>query len=212
MKQYCITIDFWTETYTKIGYGGIAIHYFDNKFGLNTFVLCCKAYKLPSQYANNIRLFTENELQSFSLEIKNNTYIVCDNENKMRAPFRHNAVRIGCSAHFLNKIIEHALTLPTIGCDDIQKTFNSVHDLVQHLRRSHVQSKLSKRLQIFSKTRWNSVNIIEFIFINVPNHKYFIVILYFIVSFYRAISMLKHFFLCIILGVFNDSQFYQRLS
>ncbi|CAF1482810.1 unnamed protein product [Rotaria sp. Silwood1] len=156
VKQYFITIDFWTEPYTKIGYGGLSIHYFDDKFGLNVFILCCKAYKLPNQQANNVRLFTENILRSFSLELDKNTFIVCDNENKMRAAFRHGAVRVGCSAHFLNKIVEHSLTLPTIGCDDIQMMFNNVQDLVSYLRRSHNQSKLSKRLQLFTKTRWNS--------------------------------------------------------
>ncbi|CAF4550224.1 unnamed protein product, partial [Rotaria sp. Silwood2] len=100
VKQYCITINFLTEPYTKIGYGGLSIHYFDDKFGLNVFILCCKAYKLPNQQANNVRLFTENILRSFSLELDKNTSIVCDNENKMRAAFRHGAVRVGCSAHF----------------------------------------------------------------------------------------------------------------
>ncbi|CAF3203692.1 unnamed protein product [Rotaria sp. Silwood2] len=89
-----------TTPYTKIGYGGLSIHYFDDKFGLNVLILCCKAYKLPNQQANNVRLFTENILRSFSLELDKNTSIVCDNENKMRAAFRHGAVRVGCSAHF----------------------------------------------------------------------------------------------------------------
>jgi len=70
LTQYCITVDFWTEPYTKIGYGGLSIHYFDDKFGFHTFILSCKAYKLPNQQADNVRLFTENVLRTFSLQIE----------------------------------------------------------------------------------------------------------------------------------------------
>jgi hypothetical protein len=74
----------------------------------------------------------------------------------MRASFRINIIRIGCASHFVNKIIEHSLCTPNINCDAIQKLFNDIHELVVYLRTSHNQSKLSKKMQLFTKTRWNS--------------------------------------------------------
>ncbi|CAF4455354.1 unnamed protein product, partial [Rotaria magnacalcarata] len=53
-------------------------------------------------------------------------------------------------------IIDHALSKPDIDCDDIQKLFDNVLNIITYIRRSHNQSKLSKKLQIFSETRWNS--------------------------------------------------------
>ncbi|CAF4016338.1 unnamed protein product [Rotaria sp. Silwood2] len=45
--------------------------------------------------------------------------------------------------------------------------FNNVQDLVSYLRRSHNQSKLSKRLQMFTKTRWNLAYSMIYSFISV---------------------------------------------
>ncbi|CAF1353535.1 unnamed protein product [Adineta steineri] len=156
IDHYVITVDFWSESKTKIHYGGVTIHTYTEEHGLLVFVLACKPYDLPSQTADNIRLFTDKILESYDLDLHKVKYVVSDNENKMRASFRSNINRIGCSTHFINKIIEHSLCVRDIDCDDIQRLFNNIHDLVVYLRQSHNQSKLSKKLQLFSKTRWNS--------------------------------------------------------
>ncbi|CAF3817810.1 unnamed protein product [Rotaria magnacalcarata] len=156
MNYYVITVDFWTESKTKIHYGGVTIHTYSEEYGLLVFVLACKPYDLPNQSADNIRLFTDSILESYGLVLDKVKYVVSDNENKMRASFRSNIVRIGCATHFINKIIEHALCKPNIDCDAIQQLFNDIHDIVVYLRSCHDQSKLSKKLQLFSKTRWNS--------------------------------------------------------
>jgi len=156
MNHYVITVDFWTEQTTKIHYGGVTVHTYSDEHGLLVFVLACKPYDLPSQSADNIRLFTDKILESYGLALDKVKYVVSDNENKMRASFRSNTIRIGCASHFINKIIEHALCKPDIDCDAIQRLFNDIHDIVVYLRLSHNQSKLSKKLQLFSKTRWNS--------------------------------------------------------
>ncbi|CAF4904109.1 unnamed protein product, partial [Rotaria magnacalcarata] len=92
------------------------------------FMLVSKPYDLPDQTAHNIRLFTNAILQSYDLKLDQLKYI----------------------------IIDHALSKPDINCNDIQKLFDNVLNIITYIRRSHNQSKLSKKLQIFSETRWNS--------------------------------------------------------
>ncbi|CAF3375517.1 unnamed protein product [Rotaria sp. Silwood2] len=167
MNYYVITVDFWTESKTKIHYGGVTIHTYSEEHGLQVFVLACKPYDLSSQSAENIRLFTNTILESYGLVLDKVKYVVSDNENKMRSSFRNNVVRIGCATHFINKIIEHALCKSDIDCDAIQQLFNDIHDIVVYLRSCHNQSKLSKKLQLFSKSRWNSAYEMISSFINV---------------------------------------------
>ncbi|CAF1474954.1 unnamed protein product [Adineta ricciae] len=150
MNQYVITVDFWCEQRTKVHYGGVTIHTFTEEHGFQVFVLACKPKDLPSQSEYNIRIFTDKILESYDLDLKVTFFI-----------------RIGCSAHFINKIIEHSLCKKDIDCDVIQQLFNNIHDIVVYLRSSSNQSKLSKKLQLFSKPRWNSAHAMICSFIDV---------------------------------------------
>ncbi|CAF4205804.1 unnamed protein product, partial [Rotaria sordida] len=107
---------------------------------------------LPNSKSPNIRAFTEGILSELDLTINENVYIVTDNEPKMKAAFRDGAKRIGCSAHYVNKIIEHSLTSSDIGCDLIQQTFNQVKTIVTHIGQTHIRTKLSHSINLFSKT------------------------------------------------------------
>ncbi|CAF2122889.1 unnamed protein product [Rotaria magnacalcarata] len=97
--------------------------------GVLVFMLVSKPYDLPDQTAYDIRLCTNAILQSYDLKLDQLKYI----------------------------IIDHALSKPDINCNDIQKLFDNVLNIITYIRRSRNQSKLSKKLQIFSETRWNSV-------------------------------------------------------
>jgi hypothetical protein len=156
INHFVITVDFWSEQKTKVHYGGVTLHSYSEQYGLLVFVLACKPYDLATQSADNIRLFTNTILESYGLAVDQVRYVVSDNENKMRASFRDDVIRIGCAAHFINKIVEHSLCNPNIDCDDIQRLFDDIHDLVVFLRSCHNQWKLSKKLQLFSKIRWCS--------------------------------------------------------
>jgi hypothetical protein len=48
IRSFAITIDFWTESYTGVGYGGITLHCVHPQAGLTTFVLCCQLYDMSS--------------------------------------------------------------------------------------------------------------------------------------------------------------------
>ncbi|CAF0802301.1 unnamed protein product [Rotaria sordida] len=43
-----------------------------------------------------------------------------------------------------------------VDCDIVQEMFDSIRQIVSHMRRSHKQSKLSRKLQSYSDSRFNS--------------------------------------------------------
>lgn len=92
-------------------------------------------------------------------------YVVSDNEPKMIATFRDYCIRVGCADHYLNKQLQHAFEseqihvnkniVDKVDCDIIQNLFNQIKKVVGHIRRSHQQQNLSKKLVSYSETRFN---------------------------------------------------------
>lgn len=121
------------------------------------FILACQAYDYESQHAVNLRSFTNEVLKEFNLYLDDNIFIVTDNENKMKSAFKEDVQRVGCSAHYLNKILQHAFTLNGIQCDAAQSLFKMVRSVVTNVRKCHKQSLLSSYLQNYSDTRFNGV-------------------------------------------------------
>ncbi|CAF1153450.1 unnamed protein product [Rotaria magnacalcarata] len=157
---YTVVVDFWKNTHTGIQYCGISLHHISDDWKLHCFVLGCCHYDLESNSAINTRKFVESKLSEYRLELNGNVYIVSDNEPKMLATFKLNCQRIGCSCHFINKQLEHTFTKKEIDkspvqCDLAQVLFERVKKIVSHVRRSHKQTKLSKRAQTYSETRFN---------------------------------------------------------
>ncbi|CAF1495737.1 unnamed protein product [Didymodactylos carnosus] len=141
VQNFSITVDFWTESHTGVSYGGVSLHYYDQNYGLQSLVLACREYNMPNQTSPNIRTFTDEILQEYGLKLNENVYAVTDNEPKMKAAFRDDVKRIGCSAHYLNKIVEHSLTKKGIKCDAIQQAADkhpSIH-LVIPLRQQLIK-------------------------------------------------------------------------
>ena len=139
IDEFCITVDFWSEGHTGIHFGGISLHHIDRNNELYVFVLGCYPYDESDQKAPTIRMFVEK---------------------KMKSTFNFQCKRVGCSSHYLNKQLEHAFTSETIdkqpvNCIEIQTLFKHVKTLVTHIRRSHKQLKLTRKLQIYSDTRFN---------------------------------------------------------
>jgi hypothetical protein len=139
---------------------------------LYCFVLGCYHYDLESSSAINTRKFVESKLSEFGLNLNENVYIVSDNEPKMLSTFRLNCKRIGCSCHYINKQLEHAFTKKEIDklpvqCDLAQLLFERVKKIVCHVRRSHKQTKMSKRVQTYSETRFNGAFIMLQVFLDI---------------------------------------------
>ena len=160
IDEYCITVDFWTEGHTGIHFGGISLHHIDRNNQLHVFVLGCYPYDETDQKAPSIRTFVEKILDEYGLKLDGEKFVMTDNENKMKSTFNFKCKRIGCSSHYLNKQLEHAFTSETIDkqsvdCVEIQALFKHVKTLVTHIRRSHKQLKLTRKLQIYSDTRFN---------------------------------------------------------
>jgi hypothetical protein len=162
MDRYCVVVDFWTESKTDIHYGGVALCHIDTKMRLHNYILGCYPYDIDKdQKAPNIRTFVEKILGEYGLELNLNTYLVPDNEAKMRSAFGSDyCKRIGCSDYYFSKQLQHSFTSMTIDKENIdcgiaQEMFKKVKDIVTHVRRSHKQMKLSRELQGYSDTRFN---------------------------------------------------------
>lgn len=153
-------MDFWTESYTGIHFGGVSLHHIDQNNILHVFILGCYPYDETDQKAPNVRTFVDKVLEEYTLKLDDKKYVVTDNENKMKATFNNQCKRIGCSSHYLNKQLEHAFLSEKIDkqivpCVEIQSLFKNIKALVVHIRRSHKQLKLKRKLQIYSDTRFN---------------------------------------------------------
>ncbi|CAF5156985.1 unnamed protein product [Rotaria sp. Silwood1] len=81
--------------------------------------------------------------------------------------------RIGCSTHYINKTMEKTFT--DTNNDDLkefQDLFVQVKQIVEHVRRCHKQTQLSKKLQMYSKTKFNGAfhmfNVFNELFDEIP--------------------------------------------
>ncbi len=138
-----------------ISFCGISLHHINNLNQLQPFTLACRAYDLENQTSPNVRKFVNQILEEFGLTLSSSSFIVSDNENKMKCAF-NDVNRVGCSAHYVNKIMEKTFTdKKNSDLKDVQELFSQVKEIVEHVRRCHKQNKLSKKLQIYSKTKFN---------------------------------------------------------
>ncbi|CAF4626641.1 unnamed protein product, partial [Didymodactylos carnosus] len=141
-----------------LSYCGLALRHVSADFKLYNFILGYVLYDVESQSAPNIRMFVDEQLSLYGLNLNSTVYVVTDNENKMKACFKDGC--IGCSIHYLNKQLEHSFTSIEIDkkpvkCEAIQHLFNNVKKICTHVRRTHRQIKLKRKLQLYSDTRFN---------------------------------------------------------
>ena len=134
----------------------------DENMRLHNYVLGCYPYDVgTNQTAPNIRAFVEQILREYGLNLNVSTYVVTDNEAKMRSAFStEHCIRIGCSDHYLSKQLEHSFTSTIIdkenvNCQIAQGMFEKIKGIVTYVRRSHKQMKLPRKLQGYSDTRFN---------------------------------------------------------
>ena len=154
---------------TGLHYGGVSLHFVNSNFYLYVFVLACKLYDLPNQKAHQIRDFLNTILEEFNLKLTEDTFVVSDNEPKMICAFKDDAIRVGCSAHYINKVIEHAFESDEALCVGVQNLFTIVRDIINYIRQSHKQSFLSVCIQNYCKTRFSTVYIMLNSFLAVYN-------------------------------------------
>ncbi|CAF2995343.1 unnamed protein product, partial [Rotaria sp. Silwood2] len=147
-------------TTVSVSFCGISLHFLNEKLQLYVFILGCYPYDRENQNANQIRQFVDAKLLEYDLILDNNKFVVTDNENKMKSCFKESCTRIGCSIHYMNKQLEHCFTSDTlekipVNCDLVQEMFDYIRKIVSHMRRTHKQSKLPRKLQSYSDTRFN---------------------------------------------------------
>lgn len=73
----------------------------------------------------------------------------------MKCAFKDDCIRVGCSAHYLNKILQHAFLKNDTKCDRAQLVFKLVRAIISHIRQSHKQSLLPICPVNYSDTRFN---------------------------------------------------------
>ncbi|CAF4193846.1 unnamed protein product [Rotaria sordida] len=150
-------------------YCGISLHFTDDNYYLRIFILACKLYDLPNQKAHNIRDFVNTIVEEFGLKLNEDMFVVSDNEPKMACAFKDDTTRVGCSAHYINKILEHAFELDEPLCAGVQKLFLIVRDIISYISQSHKQSSLSVCIQNYCKTRFSTVYIMLNTFLMIYN-------------------------------------------
>ena len=96
-------------------------------------------------------------------------FVVSDNEPKMVCAFKDYTTRVGCSAHYINKVLEHAFELDESLCAGVQKLFFKVGEIISYISQSHKQSALSVCIQNYCKTRFSTVYIILNTFLMIYN-------------------------------------------
>ncbi|CAF1461710.1 unnamed protein product [Rotaria sordida] len=176
MDYFCLTADFWTESYTVfhegLSYCGLLLNHVDLEFQSQAFLLGCFPYEMENKRAATIRSFVDDILQSFGLKLDEEKYIMNDNEPTMKCTFSLNCKRIGSSDHYLNKQLQHAFTSQMIDGEDVtcelaQEMFDSVKHTVSSVRRMHKQQNLSKKLILYSDTRFSGAYNMFTVFLNV---------------------------------------------
>ena len=145
---------------SEVHFCGVWLYHVSDDWKLQCFILGCYPYDLESHSAINTRKFVKSKLCQLKLQVNDSIYVVSDNKTKMQAPSRLSCQRIGCSVHYINKQLEHAFLKKEIDkspvlCDVIQNLFSRVKIIVALVRRSHKQSKLSRKVGTYSDTRFN---------------------------------------------------------
>jgi hypothetical protein len=119
ITSFSTTVDFWTEDFSGVSFAGVILHFYQENKGLVSLVLCCRSYDLTDATAPNVRLFVNDVLAEFNLKLTINQFVVSDNEAKMKCAFKENATRVGCSCHYLNKILEKSFTHVSMYIQDL---------------------------------------------------------------------------------------------
>jgi len=143
-----------------VSFCGIALSYLNTELKPHIFILGCFPYDRDNQTANQIRQFVDSKLMDFNLSLDKSKFVMSDNENKMKASFKDSCVRIGCSIHYINKQLQHCFTSDTVdkspvNCEIGQQLFIHVRKIVSSTRRTHKQSKLSRKLISYCDARFN---------------------------------------------------------
>jgi hypothetical protein len=108
-------------------------------------------------------------LEEFDLKVSEDMFVVSDNEPKMVWAFKDGTTRIGCSAHYINIVIEHAFEFNDHLCAGIQNLFWIVRYIISYIRQSQKQSSLFVCVENYCKARFSTVYIMLNTFFMVYN-------------------------------------------
>ena len=108
-------------------------------------------------------------MEEFGLKVNEDMFVVSDNEPKMVRAFKDDTTRVGCSVHYINKVLEHAFKLDESLCAGVQKIYFTVREIISYISQSHAQSALSVCIQNYCKTRFSAIYIMLNTFLMINN-------------------------------------------
>ncbi|CAF1436489.1 unnamed protein product, partial [Rotaria sp. Silwood1] len=114
----------------SVSFCGIALFYLNDELKLHVFILGCFPYDRDNQTASQIRQFVDSKLLEFNLTLDNSKFIQLEH----------------C---FTTDVIDEV----PVKCEIVQQMY--VRKIVSHTRRTHKQTKLSRKLQSYCDTRFN---------------------------------------------------------
>lgn len=148
-----VTVDLWTEDYTKCHYIGMNIHYIAEGI-LNETTLCVKELDELSANAENIHIEIVNMLDVFEIDMQN-VIFVSDRGSEIIAALKDCAERLNCSAHILKNIVDEMLKKLSDE-NAVKRLLKSCRELVTFIKQSNIQYHLPSALKSEVATRWNA--------------------------------------------------------
>ena len=131
---FCTTTDLWQEKYTGKSYMSVTLHHISPDWTLRNFIWSTSEYNLDDHTAANIGKFYLENVPDAPFRL-----VATDNTNTMPAAFRDlpSDDQIGCIAHIVT----------SDDASEVKINIGAAKKLVEHVRRTDLQSSLTKTLK-----------------------------------------------------------------
>lgn len=152
IKFGAITTDLWSDSFKRLAYIGITIHYVKNGH-LHDRILAVKHFDSDRQTAVNITYKLNSICNDYGINMENVTFVTDRGANMIAALC--NFDRLSCAAHIINNALNNAAK-PTKS-PIFSELVNNCKKLVRFFKKStNLQQNLKSSLKSGCETRWNS--------------------------------------------------------
>lgn len=181
-ERFAFTFDLWTDKYQQRSYLSVTVHFIDEDFKLQKYLLEVAEYDEEDKTTANIGVACRKIIEQYFPEAKKimeKSYAVTDGGTNVMKIFDH---RLPCYCHRVNTLlkwtfmdekipapeeIEEAIIcakpLPrkklfklSIRCPIIRGVLSAVKDVVTYFKRAGLNKDLTKSLKQEVPTRWSS--------------------------------------------------------
>ncbi len=156
VTRFGVTTDLWTHEATQTPYITVTVQYVTSQWDLRCRILATRSLE-ERHTAANIQQIVQSLLEEFNASRPDNVYVT-DNGANVKAAFREK-MWLGCSGHNLNLVVTHTLEAnddDASSIQDITELIAKCKQIVAHVKRSRIHSKLETTVKQAVATRWNS--------------------------------------------------------